>query len=88
VWKSIRNNSEQSINQKLQEEIKTTHEKQENIKILSKLQKQQKTPSENRNCLRIINTTNIQFTQNEIQIYGHKTNKKINQKDNVSKKTE
>jgi hypothetical protein len=51
-WKSIWNNIEQSINKKLQEEMKIIYEKQQQkIRNLSKLQKQttKNTPTENKN---------------------------------------
>jgi dihydroorotate dehydrogenase len=50
--------------------MNTIHKKQQQkIRNLSKLQTQTKnTPAENRNYPRVINTTNVQFTQNEMQL--------------------
>jgi cobalamin biosynthesis protein CbiD len=56
ILKSVWNNIEQSINKKLQEEMKTIYEKQQQkIRNLFKLQKQtiKNTPTENKNYPRI-----------------------------------
>jgi hypothetical protein len=64
--KSIWNNIEQSINQKLQDEMKIIHDKQQQkIRNLSKLQTNN-TSAENNNYARVVNTTNVHFMQDEM----------------------
>jgi hypothetical protein len=50
--------------------MNTIHKKQQQkIRYLTKLQTQTKnTPAENRNYPRVIKTTDVQFTQNEMQL--------------------
>jgi hypothetical protein len=70
TWKSVWNDIEQSINKKLQEEMKIIYEKQQQkICNLSKLQKQtENTRMGNENYARVKNTTDTQFTQSEMQL--------------------
>jgi hypothetical protein len=63
--------------------MNTIHKKQQKIRNLTKLQTQTKnTPAENRNYPRVINTTDIHITQNEIQLLrkGLKYNLQYKQK--------
>jgi hypothetical protein len=51
--------------------MKTVHEKQQlKIRNLIKTQTQTNTPTTNKNYPRVISTTEVQFTQNEMQLLG------------------
>jgi hypothetical protein len=66
TWQHNWNNIEESINHKLQEMVKI-HQKQHKIHNLTKSQTENIT-NENNHHPRVINTTDINFTQAEIQL--------------------
>jgi hypothetical protein len=68
MWKSIWKNTEESINQKLQKLKQNMKNNSRKYSIYPHYRRKQKTRAENRYYPRVINTTNIQFTQNEMQL--------------------
>jgi hypothetical protein len=61
------NNIEESINQKLQQEMTKVHHKQHKIHELNKQQKKNEVHN-NINYNRVVNNTNIDFTNEELQL--------------------